>query len=146
MNGKMGHHNKAFPAYRLPTRCRLVPSSLVAHHVCLLVHSTQMVGIARTEACEFASCEGGGKAPQLLFDRKEEQQQSDHSVTCRSCSISWNREGHGDSYRARKGSKETNENGNSVGLQGTLEQIGFALVGTNCTKSMNHQSWAACCD
>ena len=75
MNGKMGHHNKAFPAYRLPTRCRLVPSSLVAHHVCLLVHLTQMVGIARTviKACEFASCEGGGKAPQLLFDRKEEQ-------------------------------------------------------------------------
>ena len=61
MNGKMGHHNKAFPAYRLPTRCRLVPSSLVAHHVCLLVHLTQMVGIARTvtEACEFASYEGG---------------------------------------------------------------------------------------
>lgn len=72
MNGKMGHHNKAFPAYRLPTRCRLVPSSLVAHHVCLLVHLTQMVGIARTvtEACEFASCEGGGRRRSYYLTEK----------------------------------------------------------------------------
>ena len=72
MNGKMGHHNKAFPAYRLPTRCRLVPSSLVARHVCLLVLLTQMVDIARAvfEACEFASCEGGGRRRSYYLTEK----------------------------------------------------------------------------
>ena len=79
-----------------------------------------MVGIAREviEACEFASYEGGEGtevSSYYLTEKRSKQQQSDHSVTCRSCSISWNREGHGDSYRARKGSEETNENGNSVG-------------------------------